>query len=191
MPAKPLFYINVTQLHRNIILFKIFHRSINALQRYVMKFTFAFLFVLCISMTALGRSLPATDTVNICGRTLQIPDELKLIAPQQLSGVDYSITWQYISKKELEKMPEKIINSLNKKLKNVSSLPLNSYFLFIRANKTYGFTYDGDTGSRAGEMIVFAVVNNQPVYVQIKLNTVAFENEQLPLFINRLLVLVK
>jgi hypothetical protein len=69
-------------------------------------------------------------------------------------------------------------------------LYLFGYFLFEPC-KAYGFTFDDDGGNHAGEMIIFAEVNNQPVYVQVKLTSTTFENEKLPVFINRLIVLGK
>jgi len=152
-----------------------------------MRYFFTSLALCFISMGAWANHI---DTVSICGHTLEIPAELKLTKTRELTGADYSLKWEYISKKDLENLPEKTITLFNKKLKNVYQLYLLAYFLYEPC-KAYGFVYDDDQGNRAGELVIFAEVNNQPVYVEVKLNSTVFENEKMPVFINRLIVLGK
>ena len=151
-----------------------------------MKYFFTSLLVLVIATKAY--SISGTDSVTICGHQLAIPPELKLTKPQELTGETYSVSWQYISKRELEKMPDKVAASLNRTLKNESHENLLCYFLH-EPSKAYGYTFDDSNGSRTGKIIIFANVNDQPVYVQITLSGTVFENEKLSLFINRLIVL--
>ncbi len=152
-----------------------------------MKYFFASLALCFVSMGVWAHNI---DTVSICGHKLEIPAELKLTKKHELTGAGYSLNWEYVSKKDLENLPEKTIASFNKNLKNVTQLYLLAYFLYEPC-KAYGFTYDDEAGNRAGELVIFAEVNNQPVYVQVKLTSTVFENEQLPVFINRLIVLGK
>jgi len=77
-------------------------------------------------------------------------------------------------------LPEQFISQIETGLKDVKKVPLKVYILKKPA-KGYEISFKTDDGIRY-RILAYAVVNNQPVLIQLSLNNEPKTNEDIPDF---------
>ncbi|MBW4889636.1 hypothetical protein KXQ82_07910 [Mucilaginibacter sp. HMF5004] len=152
-----------------------------------MKRLFTTILLAAIFSGVFGKTSQFADSVEICHRKYEIPAGSKLTAPNELTGPDYSISWEYVNEKKQEKLVNNTLSDISKQ-KNFRQADLECYFLFTEA-KAYALTFDNNSGVPSGAIIIAATVKQQPVFIKITLTRANFTNEGLPLIISSLITL--
>lgn len=122
------------------------------------------------------------DSVEICGRKYQLPENTRLTGKQELTAPTFTMSWQYVTEKKQEKLMANTLNDISGR-PGYSQIPLDCFFMGTPC-KAYGLS-----GNGPGTILIATNVNQQPVFVQISLSKARFYNEALPSFISSLITL--
>ncbi|UII24084.1 hypothetical protein [Fulvivirga ligni] len=143
-----------------------------------------FLCSLFISYSALSQD---ASEVDYCGFILTPPSECQISGEQEVNCDGYVVQWLYMNNLMLKSMPEQFIDQLEDKLKKFSKKEI-SCTSFDYDLEGYKISYK-NKGEIYYKIIVYGVVNIQPVMLNISLSKEPKTNESLPEFIQTIFTL--
>jgi hypothetical protein len=152
-----------------------------------------FLFTSVTAFAKTSEQLDSTkqvDSLTFCWYKYKVPAGCAAQSEYQLKCDNYSIAWIYLNKEMLATAPEMFYNQLTGQFKSVTRDSIACYLRNVEA-KCYKVSFRDDDGVTHYQLLGYGTVNNQPVLVQLGLNTEPKSNEDIPEFPRQIIRLTK
>lgn len=120
------------------------------------------------------------DSLSFCGYKYVVPGGCVAESEYQVKCDNYRMVWLYMPKEMLPSMPDNLIDKMAKEMKGFKKEKISCYILAEKA-EGYKITFKNKK-ERLHQVIVYGVVNKQPVMIQLALDKEPKRNNDLPIF---------
>lgn len=152
-----------------------------------MKTCVTFLF---LSIASIVFSQEQEEVFTLCGIELSVPIGCVADQHSQVQCEDYTLTWLYMTPEMFEQeLPEHFIKQMGEQLNNFKLAPITAsmfdqpataYKIRFKKKKGYGY-----------QLVAYAIINQQPVLLQLVLNKPINSNKDIPETARRVLQFIE
>lgn len=153
----------------------------------IMKQLFSMLLLL-VALTASAQK--QIDSLSFCSIKYKVPADAKAESEYQIQGSNYSMMWLYMNQQMMDaNLPEQFISQMEGQMKKFKKEPIA---VFLLGNKVKGYKVNFKKDNGTGyQIIAYGTANEQPVLVQLSLNTEPKSNADIPEFARQIVKLSK